>query len=151
MVDDGNAMDILYLDAYKRMRLVENALSLPTSSLYRFTMDHIIPKGTTKLAVTVGEYPWTSTIIVDFLVVDCLLAINGIIVRSLLKALKVVTSIYHLTMKFPTIKGTCEVRGCQYNSRECDNKSLKMVEKDSKLPRIEVGKVVTRSPNDSSN
>ena len=70
MVDDGSTMDILYLDAYKRMRLAENALSPATSPLYRFTRDHIIPKCTTKLAITVGEHPRTSTIIVDFFVVD---------------------------------------------------------------------------------
>ena len=57
MVDDGIAMDILYLDAYKRVRLDENVLSLATSLLYRFTRDHIILKGTTKLAVTVEEHP----------------------------------------------------------------------------------------------
>ena len=81
MVDDGSAVDIVYLDAYKQMRLAKNALSLATSPLYRFTGDHIIPKGTASLAVTVGEQPRTSTVIADFLVVDCLSAINRIIER----------------------------------------------------------------------
>ena len=57
MVDDCSAMDILYLDAYKRMGLAENALSPMTSPLYGFTGDHIIPKGMAKLVVTVGEHP----------------------------------------------------------------------------------------------
>ena len=126
MVDDVNAVDILYLDTYKRMRLAENALSPATSPLYRFTGDHVILKGTIKLAVTVGEHPQTSTVIADFLVVDCPSTINGIIGRLLLKALKAITSIYHLTMKFPTIEGIAKVRGCQYYSRKCNNKSLKM-------------------------
>ena len=44
-----------------------------------------------------------------FLVMDCQSAFNGVIGRPLLKVLKVVTSIYHLTMKFPTIEGTRQV------------------------------------------
>ena len=131
------------------MGLDENALSLATSPLYGFTRDHVIPKGTAKLPVIVGEHPRTSTVIIDFLVVDCPSAINEINGRLLLKALKVITSIYHLTMKFPTTEGTGEVRGCQYDSRECYNKSLKMAKKDSKLQRMKVGMIVTESPKDS--
>ena len=59
MVDDGNVVDILYLDAYKRIGLDDNALSPATSPLYGFTRDHVMPKGTTKLAVTMGEHPRT--------------------------------------------------------------------------------------------
>ena len=55
--------------------------------------------------------------------------------------MKVVTSIYHLTVKFPTTKETGQVRGSQYDSRECYNKSLRLVEKDKKLPHMmEVGR-----------
>ena len=115
MVDDGSIVDILNLEAYKRMRLAENALSLATSPLYRFIREPIIPKGTAKLAVTVEEHPQTSIVIVDFLIVDYSSAINRIIRRLLLKALKAVTSIYHLTMKFPTTEGIGEVRVSQYD------------------------------------
>ena len=137
------------LDAYKRIGLDENALSPTTSPLYGFTGDHIILKGTAKLAIIMGDHPKTWNIIVDFLVVDCPLAINGIIRRPHLKSLKVITSIYHLAMKFPITKGICEVRGCQYDSRECYNKSLKMTEKDSKLPRKIVGMIAVETLKDS--
>ena len=43
MVDDGSAVDILYLDTYKRMGLTENELSPTTSPLCGFTGDHVIP------------------------------------------------------------------------------------------------------------
>ena len=102
MVDDGSAVDILYLDAYKRIGLDENTVSPATSPLYWFAGVHVIPKGTAKLVVIVGEHLRTSTVIIDFLVVDYPSAINGIIRRPFLKALKAVTSIYHLTVKFPT-------------------------------------------------
>ena len=52
-----------------------------------------------------GENPRVSTVITDFIVIDCPSAINGIIGRPLLKALRTVTSIYHLTMKFLTVEG----------------------------------------------
>ena len=84
-MEDGSVVDILYLDAYKRIGLDENTLRPATSPLYRFIGDHIIPKGIAKLAITVREQPRTSTIIVDFLVVDYPLAINRIIGRPLLK------------------------------------------------------------------
>ena len=77
--------------------------------------------------------------------VDAPLAINRIIGRPLLKALKAVTLIYHLTMKFPKTKGIGKVQGNQYNSRECYNKFLWIVEKDNRLPRTSVGKVVASS------
>ena len=105
-MDDGSVVDIIYLDAYKRMGLTENELSLATSPLYGFTGDHVIPRGTVKLAMTVGEHPRVSIVVAEFLVVDCPSTVNGIIGRLLLKALKAVTSIYHLTMKFLTAKGT---------------------------------------------
>ena len=99
-------MDIIYLDAYKRMGLNESELNLTTLPFYGFTKDHVIPKGTIKLLVMVGEHPRVSMVMTEFLIVDCPFVFNGVIGRSLLKALKEITSIYHLTMKFPTTEGT---------------------------------------------
>ena len=60
-------------------------------------------------------------------------------------ALKAVTSIYHLIMKFPTAEGTGELRGNQYDSREYYNKSLRIAEKDGRLSRMDLGKVAASS------
>ena len=57
LVDDGSVVDIIYLDAYKMMGLTVSELSPTTSLLYRFTRDHVIPKGIIKQAVIVGAYP----------------------------------------------------------------------------------------------
>ena len=72
MVHDGSAVDILYLDVYKRMGLTKNELSPTISPLYRFTGDHVIPRGTTKLTVMISEHPRVWTVIIEFLMVDCL-------------------------------------------------------------------------------
>ena len=102
----------------------------------------MILKGTIKLAVIMGEQPKVSTVMTEFFVVDCPSSFNGVIRRSLLKALKTVTSIYCLTMKFPTVEGIRQVRRRQYDSRECYNKSLMLAKKERKLPQMmKVGKV----------
>ena len=56
LVDNGSAVDIIYLNAYKKMRLTERKLSPTTSPLYGFTGDHVIPKGIIKFVVTMGEH-----------------------------------------------------------------------------------------------
>ena len=40
MVDDGSVVDILYLNAYRRMGLTEDDLDPNSSPLYGFTRDH---------------------------------------------------------------------------------------------------------------
>ena len=145
MVDNGSATDILYLKAYKKMGLTEDDLDPNNSPLYSFTGDHVIPKGVVKLNVIVGEHTRTSIVLANFLVVDAPTAINRIIRRLLLKTLKATTSIYHLTMKFPTAKGTGEVQGDQFDSRECYNKSLRIVEKNNKSLRVSMEKVMASS------
>ena len=145
MVDDGSVVDILYLSAYKRMSLTEDDLDPDSSLLYSFTRDHVVPKVLAKLTIMVGEHPRTSIVLANFVVVDALSAINEIIGRPLVKALKVATSIYHLTMKFQTVEGTGEVRGNRYDSKECYKKSLWMAEKDNTSLRTSVGKVVASS------
>ena len=69
MVDSGSTVDILYLNAYKRMGLTEDDLDPNNSLLNGFTGDHIVPKGLAKLTIIVGELARTSTILTNFLVV----------------------------------------------------------------------------------
>ena len=105
----------------------------------------MIPKGTVKPTVIVEEQPKVSIVVSEFLVIDYLSVVNKIIGRLLLKALKAVTSIYHLTMKFLNVEGMGQVQGSQYDLRECYNKSLKLVEKERKFPqKMEVGKIIMR-------
>ena len=66
-------------------------------------------------------------VMVDFLVVDRSSAYNMIIVRPTLNKLKVITSTYHLMMKFPIKDGVGELRGDQVVAQKCYNMSLKEV------------------------
>ena len=103
-------MNILYWDTYQKagLRLIDFTLM---TSLLKVTGDSVIPEGTIKLAVTLGEPPWMATVMIDFLIIKCPSAFNGVLGRALLKALKAVTSIHCLIMKFPTIVGIGHVRG----------------------------------------
>ena len=107
-----------------------------TSPLYGFIGDHVIPRGTIKLAVMVEEHPRILTVVTEFLAVYCPLAFNGVIGRLLLKALRAVISIHCLTMKFPIAMRTGQVRGRQCDSKECYNRLLELAKKERKLPQI---------------
>ena len=85
LVDNNNAADILYRDAYQKTGLTESDLSSTTTSLYRFTGVHMIPRGSIKLDIMVGDYPRTSTVVSEFLVADCPSAFNGVIGRPFLR------------------------------------------------------------------
>ena len=50
-----------------------------TSPLYGFTGDHAVPEETIKLAITLGEYHWVVTIMIEFLIVNCSSAFNGVV------------------------------------------------------------------------
>ena len=60
---------------------------------------------------------------------------NAIIGRPTLVAMKAVTSIYHLCLKFPTLGGVEVVRGNQYEARMCYTTSIKLAPAELKGKR----------------
>ena len=141
MVDNSSAVNILYWDAYKRKGLTECDLSLTNSLLYGFTRDHVIPRGTIKLVVIVGEHPRTSTVVTKFRS-RLPISLQRSTRELLLKALRTVVLSHCLTMKCPMTMGIGQVQGRQCDLRQCYNKSLKLAEKERKLRwMIEVEKV----------
>ena len=89
------------------MRQVD--LTPMTSHFYGFTWDNMIPKGIIKIAVTLGEPPRTTIVVIDFLSLNYPSAFNRVLGRQLLKALKEMISIHCLKIKFPTTAGTSHV------------------------------------------
>ena len=124
MVDNGNSANILYLPAYQQMKLDKEKLWPTEAPLVGFTGDKIFPISIVTLPITIGTYSKQVSKTVDFLVVDCPLAYNAIIGRPTLNWLWVVTSTYHLLIKFPTEHGIGEVRGDQIAAREFNLTSL---------------------------
>ena len=129
LVDNGSAANILTYDVYGKMGLLDKDLSPPVGHLYGFTGASVAVKGIIRLPVTLGNEPCFTTQVATFTVVDQPCAYNAILGRPILKEMKIVTSIYALTMKFPTPKGVGCVKGVQYDSRDCYNKALKAASK----------------------
>ena len=105
LVDNGSSADILYYPALQQMRLGRDQLHLVNSLLVGFGGMKVQPVGTIMLPIVVRAYPQQITKEVNFLVVDCSSSYNAIIGRPTLNSWKVVTSTYHLSIKFPTDYG----------------------------------------------
>ncbi|XP_060959303.1 uncharacterized protein LOC133030542 [Cannabis sativa] len=129
LVDNTSSVNLLNIQAFKQMGLHEKDLRPVTSSIYGFTGDVIALKGMIKLPITLGTAPVVAKSMADFAVIDQYSAYNVVIGRPILKEMKIVTSIYHLTRKFPTPTGVGSVRGIQSDSRECYNTAIKLSEK----------------------
>ena len=93
------------------MNLGRDQLCPMHSPLVGFGGMKVQPVGTISLSVVVGAYPQQETRNVNFLVVDCSSSYNAIIGRLTLNSWKVVTSTYHLSVKFPTEYGVGEMQG----------------------------------------
>ncbi|XP_059669890.1 uncharacterized protein LOC132315551 [Cornus florida] len=125
LVDNGSSADIIFLDAFSKMKIGKEKLRPTRSPLVGFTGDKVYPLGAVILPVTAGTSPKQVTVMVDFLVVDCPSAYNVILGRATLNSMRAITSTYHLLMRFPTEHGVGELRGDQSIARECYVASLK--------------------------
>ena len=129
LVDNGSSVNIIYYSTYKKMGLPDRDMRVEEIYIYGFGGEAVKIKGIICLPVTLGEGAVSVTQVMEYMIVDHESSHNVIIGRPLLKEMRVVTSIYHLSMKFPTPSGVGCIRGCQYDSRECYRKSIKVFKK----------------------
>ena len=101
------------------MRINKELLRPVNVSLIGFGEMKVLLVDTISLPVVVGSYPRQINKEVNFLVVNCSSSYNAIIRRPTLNSWRVVTSTYHLSVKFPTEYGIGEVQGDQLAAREC--------------------------------
>ena len=118
LVDNGSSKNILYYPVFQQVRINKELLRLVNVPLIGFGGIKVLPSGTISLPIVVGSYPQINKE-VNFLVVDCSSSYNAIIGRLTLNSWKAATSIYHLSVKFPTEYGIGEVQGDQLAAREC--------------------------------
>ena len=85
------------------MGLMVSNLKPSPSPVCGFTEDSITPMGVISLSMTVGDYPRQSCVMVDFLVINQPSASYAVLDKPSLRALKAITSIYHLLIKFPNL------------------------------------------------
>ena len=91
------------------MRIDRERLTPMNAPLVGFRGTKVFPLGAFTLSVTVGDYLQQITREVTFLVVDCSTAYNTILGQPTLNSWKVVTSTYHLMIKFLTEYGVGEL------------------------------------------
>ena len=107
------------------MGLKVNNLKPSPNPVYRFTGDSVTPMEVIFLLMTLEDYPLQSYVMSDFLVINQPSAFNAVLDRPSHRALKAITSIYHLLMKFPSPNGVGEVHGNQNEVRECHNQAVR--------------------------
>ena len=138
LIDDGNAVEMLIWKSFQGMRLDENQLK-PIAPIYGFANQPIRAKRVIILPITIGQGEHTITEMVDFLVVDQPSTYNAIIDRPLIKKTKMVSAVYYLTVKFPTLTGVGYIKVDQAMARQCHIQSIHL----SKQAVSEPGEVVT--------
>ena len=120
LIDDGSSVDILYHGAFSRMDLGDRKLDdARNAPLYGFTGNEVRVLGTIDLPVLFGSPPAQLWHVVKFHIINATNTYNAILGRTTTTALRAITSIPHLKMKFPTEFGVGEVRGDQQMSRQC--------------------------------
>ena len=131
-VDNGSSVNVLYYSTFQKMGLPDKDMTIENIYIYGFGGEAVKVKGVIQLPVTIGEEPCSVTQMVSFMIVDQESSHNALIGRPMLKYMRIVTSIYHLCMKFPTPRGKGCVKGCQLDSRECYSKAMKGYRKQRK-------------------
>ncbi|RRT36962.1 hypothetical protein B296_00046170 [Ensete ventricosum] len=119
MINTGSSIDILYFDAFQKLRLTDKDLVTLTSTLIGFTGDFVSPVGAATIPAMFGGEPRSMTLMVSFMVVKLPSAYNAIIGRPTLNRLKAVVSTYHHLLKFPTRAEVGKVRSDPRESRQC--------------------------------
>ncbi|XP_059629793.1 uncharacterized protein LOC132272716 [Cornus florida] len=125
LIDNGNSADILFIGVYDKLKIGQEKLRPMKSPLVGFSGDKVYPLGAVTLPVTAGANPKLVTVMVDFVVVNCLSLYNIILGRKTLNAMKAITFTYHLLMRFPIEYGMGKLRGDQTMDRECYDASLR--------------------------
>ena len=117
LVDNGSSVDILYYQVFQKMGLKVSDLKPSPNPVYGFTGGSVTPMVIISLPMTMGDYPRQSCVMANFLVINQPSAFNAVLDIPSPRALKVITSIYHLLMKFPTPNGVRQVHGNQTEAR----------------------------------
>ncbi|KAM6559184.1 hypothetical protein CsatA_028423 [Cannabis sativa] len=130
MIENGASSNILFKTTYEKMGLQLKDLTPCLQPVYVFLGQGVAPLGQICLPLTVGQAQKSITIMAQFLVLDVPSAFNVMLGRPALYDLKVVTSIFHSCLKFPTKNGVGCLRGNQQAARECYNLAITKAKKE---------------------
>ena len=115
LVDQGSAIEIMYLDLYNGLNLKSENLMAYESPLISFEGKTVIPKGQIKLPIQTDS----EIVVLDFIVVDSYSLYTAIVARPWLHALGAVSSTLHQRVKYPSECLVKEILGNQSIARQC--------------------------------
>ena len=115
MVDGGSAVEIMYSNLYKGLKLKQEDLMPYNSPLMSFDGKLVIPMGMIRLPIQTSP----EIVEVNFIVVDTYSPYTAIIGRPWLHTLGAVASSLHQKMKFLSGDQVLEIHGCQPTARQC--------------------------------
>ena len=114
LVDQGSAIEIMYLDLYKGLNLKPEDLMAYDSPLASFEGKTVIPRGQIRLPIQTGS----EVVEVDFIVVDAYLPYTTIVTRPWLHALEAISSTLYQKVKYPLEGQVKEIVGSQSMARQ---------------------------------
>ncbi|VFQ99239.1 unnamed protein product [Cuscuta campestris] len=117
LVDTGSSVNVLYLNAFMKLKLDRSMLRPLQTPLSGFTGASIEVEGPITLPVTLGSGNRTVTKQMRFVVVDIKCVHNAILGRPGINQARAIISVAHLCMNFYTPNGIGEERGDQKNAR----------------------------------
>ena len=115
LVDQGSAVEVMYLDLYKGLNLRPEDLTAYDSPLVSFEGKTVTPKGQIRLPIQTGS----KVVEMDFIVVDAYLPYTAIVARPWLHTLETISFTLHQKVKYPSEGRMEEIRGDQAMARQC--------------------------------
>ncbi|XP_072078087.1 uncharacterized protein [Arachis hypogaea] len=125
----------MFLSTFKKTQLNDKVLQPSSEELVGFFEERVPVSGYVWVRTTLGEYPHSKTLDIQYLIVDCFSPYNIILGRPTLNAFGATVSTIHLCVKFCSQDGaTITVHSNRKEARQCYNADLKM--KQAPIPRI---------------
>ncbi|XP_050290378.1 uncharacterized protein LOC126728626 [Quercus robur] len=115
LVDQGSAVEVMYHDLYKGLKLRPEDLTAYNPPLVSFEGKTVILKGQIRLLIQTDS----NIVEVDFIVVDAYSPYTAIVARPWLHTLEAVSSTLHQKVKYPSEGQVKEVVGDQAMARQC--------------------------------
>ncbi|XP_056697382.1 uncharacterized protein [Spinacia oleracea] len=121
LIDNGSSENVLFLEALQEMGFEEKSIVRRSTVLVGFSGESLRTVG----EISLPTYAEGVNIMTKFNVVDCPSAYNVILGRPWIHKMKVVPSMYHQSLKFPTKWGVMEIKGQQRDAKKCYKTALK--------------------------
>ncbi|VFQ59847.1 unnamed protein product [Cuscuta campestris] len=125
LVDTGNSVNVLYLDAFEKLKLCRTQLEPLKTPLFGFTGDSMEAEGSILLTSKLGTCDKVIHKQMRFVVVNIKCVHNAILGRPEINKARGIISMAHLCMKFYTPGGIGQVRGDQKKARSCYLEAVK--------------------------